>query len=108
MLRCVLGAPPDGACAPNLCVLDLEHVQLLSLAFAGDVQPSGVDVSPHRFVERLGKIKLNRVCLSSLLTVTLPKVKETIDALKQAGTRVKVLVGGRSLNRDIAIEMGAR
>jgi len=73
------------------------------------VHDLGTDVSPSKFVEKTRELNPNMVCMSALLSVALPKVKETIDTLKEAGLRdkVKILVGGRCLNRTIAIEMGA-
>ena len=49
------------------------------------------------------------VCLSALLTVTMPSMKTTIEALKQAGVRdkVKVLVGGAPVTQQYAEEIGA-
>ena len=46
----------------------------------------------------------NIVCLSALLTVTMPSMKTTIEALKQAGLRdqVKVLVGGAPVTQQYA------
>ena len=49
------------------------------------------------------------VCLSALLTVTMPSMKTTIEALSAAGVRdrVKVLVGGAPVTREFASEIGA-
>ena len=69
----------------------------------------GIDVSPVRFVEAVRDHNPDLVCMSTLLSVTMSKVKETIDKLEEAGLRntVKILVGGRCLNEKIASEMGA-
>jgi 5-methyltetrahydrofolate--homocysteine methyltransferase len=44
-----------------------------------------------------------------MLTVTIPAMKTTIDALKTAGVRTKVLVliGGASVTMEYAKEIGA-
>ncbi|MHB1007134.1 MAG: cobalamin-dependent protein, partial [Chloroflexota bacterium] len=44
-----------------------------------------------------------------LLTTTMPNMKKTIDALKEAGLRdqVKVLVGGAPVTQRYADEIGA-
>jgi len=49
------------------------------------------------------------VCLSALLATTMIKQKEVIAALIEAGLRkqVKVLVGGASLTKEFAEEIGA-
>jgi 5-methyltetrahydrofolate--homocysteine methyltransferase len=47
--------------------------------------------------------------MSALLTVTMPAMKTTIDALETAGvrTRVKVLIGGAPVTMQYAKEIGA-
>jgi methanogenic corrinoid protein MtbC1 len=74
-----------------------------------EVNDLGVDVPPVRFVEAVRKDRADLLCISTLLSVTMFKVQETIDQLKEAGLRkdVKVLVGGRCLNEELASKMGA-
>lgn len=74
-----------------------------------EVHDLGVDVSPERFVEGVRELKPNLVCMSALLSVTMPKMGETIGALEEASLRegVKVLVGGRCVDEGIAVRMGA-
>jgi 5-methyltetrahydrofolate--homocysteine methyltransferase len=47
--------------------------------------------------------------MSALLTTTMPSMKTTIDALKQAGLRdrVKILIGGAPVTENFAREIGA-
>ena len=69
----------------------------------------GSDVSPEKFVAAVEEQKPQIVCLSALLTVTMPDMKTTIDALKTAGLRsqVKVLIGGAPVTMQYAKEIGA-
>ncbi|HEY1208082.1 MAG TPA: corrinoid protein [Terracidiphilus sp.] len=69
----------------------------------------GTDVSPEKFVAAVEEQKPQFVCLSALLTVTMPAMKTTIDALKIAGLRsqVKVLIGGAPVTPQYAKEIGA-
>jgi len=69
----------------------------------------GADVAPERFVEAIQRSDANLVCLSALLTVTMPSMRTTIEALKQAGVRgrVKVLVGGAPVTQQFAHQIGA-
>ena len=69
----------------------------------------GADVAPERFVEAIQQSDANLVCLSALLTVTMPSMRTTIEALKQAGVRerVKVLVGGAPVTSQFAHQIGA-
>jgi corrinoid protein of di/trimethylamine methyltransferase len=69
----------------------------------------GTDVSPEKFVAAVQQQKPQIVCMSALLTVTMPAMRTTIDALTAAGlrTQVKVLVGGAPLTMQYAREIGA-
>ena len=68
----------------------------------------GVDVPPEKFVEAANN-SVQLIGLSAMLTTTMPNMKTTIDALKEAGVRdrVKVLVGGAPLNQSFADHIGA-
>ena len=69
----------------------------------------GADVAPERFIEAVTTRHANLVALSALLTVTMPSMKTTIDALRAAGVRekVKVMVGGAPVNEQYATSIGA-
>jgi len=69
----------------------------------------GVNVPPEKFIETVREKQANIVAMSALLTTTMPAMKTTIDALKQAGVRnqVKVLVGGAPITEKYAEEIGA-
>jgi corrinoid protein of di/trimethylamine methyltransferase len=69
----------------------------------------GADVSPDGFVAAVKDRNPQVICMSALLTVTMPGMKVTIDALQTAGvrTQVKVLVGGAPVTRQYAREIGA-
>jgi 5-methyltetrahydrofolate--homocysteine methyltransferase len=69
----------------------------------------GVNVDPIKFIEAVQNCNANIVAMSALLTTTMPAMKTTIDALKQAGVRekVKVLIGGAPITQKYADEIGA-
>ncbi|MCX6912018.1 MAG: corrinoid protein [Verrucomicrobia bacterium] len=69
----------------------------------------GVNVSPEKFIETVNSRQANIIAMSALLTTTMPSMKTTIDALKQAGVRdkVKVLIGGAPITQKYADEIGA-
>jgi 5-methyltetrahydrofolate--homocysteine methyltransferase len=69
----------------------------------------GTDVSPEDFVNAVQERKPQVVCMSALLTVTMPAMKTTIDALTSASlrTKVKVLIGGAPVTMQYAKEIGA-
>jgi 5-methyltetrahydrofolate--homocysteine methyltransferase len=69
----------------------------------------GTDVSPAAFVDAIKEHKADIVGMSALLTTTMPKMKETMEAMEKAGIRdqVKVLVGGAPVTENYANEIGA-
>jgi len=69
----------------------------------------GVSVTPEVFVEKVREEKPSILGLSALLSTTMPAMKQTIEALTQAGVRdsVKVMVGGAPVTARFAEEIGA-
>ncbi len=69
----------------------------------------GIDLKPQAFVDAVKEHKPELLGMSALLTTTMPKMGETINALKEAGLRdtVKVLVGGAPVTAEFAEEIGA-
>jgi len=69
----------------------------------------GVNVSPEKFIASIKEKNANIIAMSALLTTTMPAMKTTIEALKQAGVRdkVKVLIGGAPITQRYAEEIGA-
>lgn len=69
----------------------------------------GVDIAPENFVTQIKEKNARIVCLSALLTTTMPMMKQTVDTIVEAGLRdqVKIMVGGAPVTRDFADEIGA-
>ncbi len=71
----------------------------------------GVDVDKERFVEAVKEAGDENVivAMSALLTTTMPAMEGIVRELEKRGVRdrVKVLLGGRPVNRKYAMEMGA-
>jgi 5-methyltetrahydrofolate--homocysteine methyltransferase len=69
----------------------------------------GINVPPAQFVEKVDETGADIVAMSALLTTTMNKMDATIEALKAAGFRDKVIVmvGGAPLSEDFAREIGA-
>ena len=69
----------------------------------------GVNVTPEKFIETVRDKNANIIAMSALLTTTMPAMRTTIEALKQAGVRqqVKVLIGGAPITQKYADEIGA-
>lgn len=116
-LKAVLGHGPGGN-GPRILIGTVEgdlhdigkNLVKYMLESAGyDLLDLGTDVPPQKFVEKTKETRPAMVCMSALLSVTMPKVGETIAELGKAGQRdlVKILVGGRCLSEEIARDMGA-
>ena len=87
-----------------------KNLVAMMLSGAGwEVINLGTGVTPAAFVEAVKTHKPDVVGMSALLTTTVPKMKLTIDALKEAGLResVKVMVGGAPVTQAFADEIGA-
>jgi 5-methyltetrahydrofolate--homocysteine methyltransferase len=69
----------------------------------------GTDVTPAKFVEAVKTHKPQLVGCSALLTTTMPKMKDVVEALKEAGLRdsVKVMIGGAPVTDKYAHDIGA-
>jgi 5-methyltetrahydrofolate--homocysteine methyltransferase len=69
----------------------------------------GVDVPPEKFVEAIQESDAQLLGLSALLTTTMPMMRNTIQALENAGVRdqVKVMVGGAGVTQEFADNIGA-
>jgi 5-methyltetrahydrofolate--homocysteine methyltransferase len=108
------GAQPVGRVAIGTVKGDLHDIgkNLVAAMLEGggyEVIDLGVNVTPEQFVAAVKEKGANIVALSALLTTTMPSMKTTIEALKQAGVRdqVKVLIGGAPITQRYADEIGA-
>jgi 5-methyltetrahydrofolate--homocysteine methyltransferase len=106
--------PPAGTVVIGTVKGDLHDIgkNLVAAMLEGggfEVIDLGADVSPERFIEAAESNRADLVCLSALLTVTMPSMKTTIDAFRQAGARdrVKIVIGGAPVTAQYAAEIGA-
>ena len=69
----------------------------------------GIDIPSERIVKAARENQAQLICLSSLLTTTMPAMKETIQEMKKAGLRqkVKIMVGGAPVTQRYADEIEA-
>ncbi len=108
------GLEPAGRVAIGTVKSDLHDIgkNLVGMMLEGagfEIIDLGTDVSPEKFVAAVKDKRANVIGMSALLTTTMPNMKKTIDALKEAGVReqVKVLVGGAPVTQRYADEIGA-
>jgi len=74
-----------------------------------DVVDLGIDVPQNKFIEAIREHQPQVMGLSALLTTTMREMKNTIQAIEQAGLKekVKVIVGGAPVTEKFAREIGA-
>ncbi len=74
-----------------------------------EVTDIGVDVEPATFIEEAENNNADVICMSALLTTTMPNMEATISLLKEKGLRDNyiVMVGGAPVNESFAEEIGA-
>jgi 5-methyltetrahydrofolate--homocysteine methyltransferase len=108
------GAQPTGRVAIGTVKGDLHDIgkNLVASMLEGggfDVIDLGADVPPEKFVAAVTEKKVDLICLSALLTVTMPSMRTTIEALEKAGVRdqVKVIVGGAPVTEQFAKDIRA-
>ncbi|MGE5530947.1 MAG: corrinoid protein [Bacteroidota bacterium] len=108
------GVQPRGTIAIGTVKGDLHDIgkNLVAMMMEGggfEVLDLEVDVAPEKFVEAVKDKGAQVVALSALLTTTMPSMKDTIEALKEAGVRdqVKIMIGGAPVTQNYADEIGA-
>jgi 5-methyltetrahydrofolate--homocysteine methyltransferase len=106
------GVKPLGKCAIGTVQGDLHDIgkNLVSMMLKGagfEVVDLGVDVSPEKFVEKVKAAGVQIIGMSALLTTTMPAMEKTVRALKDAGIKAKIMVGGAPVTQIFADKIGA-
>ena len=108
------GAKTTGTLVIGTVKGDLHDIgkNLVGMMFEGagfEVIDLGIDKDPRQFVDALKEHKASLFGMSALLTTTMPKMGETIKAIKEAGIRdqVKIMIGGAPVTSEFAKEIGA-
>ena len=87
-----------------------KNLVVMMLKGAGfEIHDIGVDVEPAVFIDKAEEVGADVICMSALLTTTMPKMQDCIDQLNEKGLRDKyiVMVGGAPLNDSFAEQIGA-
>jgi 5-methyltetrahydrofolate--homocysteine methyltransferase len=87
-----------------------KNIVAMMLEGAGfEVIDLGCDVAPGKFVAALKAEEAPILAMSCLLTTTMTSMKDTMDALKEAGLmgKIKVLIGGAPVTEEFARKIGA-
>ncbi len=74
-----------------------------------EVYDLGVDVPDEKFVEKAKEVDADIVCLSALLTTTMPAIGDVIKAFETAGTKDKYIfmIGGAPVTSAFAKQINA-
>lgn len=109
-----IGNEPAGKAVIGTVQGDLHDIgkNLVSMMLKGagfEIHDLGVDVEPDVFIDKAEEIGADVICMSALLTTTMPKMQECIDRMKQRDVRDKyiVMIGGAPVNESFAQQIGA-
>lgn len=74
-----------------------------------EVHDVGVDVDSEAFINKAEEVGADIICMSALLTTTMPYMEEVLKKLNEKGLRDKyiVMVGGAPVNQKFAEQIGA-
>lgn len=98
-----------GTVAGDLHDIGKRLIFLLLQGEGMEVIDLGIDVTPVAFANAVAKYQPDVLGMSSVLTMTMPMLRETIALLETRGLRreVKVIVGGSPVTREYAQRIGA-
>lgn len=105
---------PLGRAAIGTVKGDLHDIgkNLVSMMLEGagfEVVDLGIDVPPEKFIDAVNSQGTQIICMSALLTTTMPSMQTTIEALKEAGIgdNIRVMIGGAPVTQAYADQIGA-
>lgn len=87
-----------------------KNLVVMMLKGAGfEVCDLGVDVESNAFIKKAEEIGADIICMSALLTTTMPKMQEVIELLKEKNLRDKyiVMIGGAPVNESFCEQIAA-
>ena len=109
-----VGNEPVGKAVIGTVKGDLHDIgkKLVAMMLKGaglEVIDLGVDVEADTFIDKAEETGADIICMSALLTTTMPNMQNCIDRLKERGLRDKyiVMVGGAPVTEDFAKQIGA-
>ena len=74
-----------------------------------DVKDIGIDVPAETFIDEINQFQPDVVGLSGFLTLAFDSMKETIEAIQDAGLRdtIKIMIGGGQVDETVRNYTGA-
>lgn len=108
------GVRPKGKIVIGTVKGDLHDIgkNLVAIMFKGagfSVIDLGIDVAPERFISKAKEERAPIIAMSSLLTTSMPSMKETIDLLRTGSlnAKIKTIIGGAPVTQEYADEIGS-
>ena len=87
-----------------------KNLVVMMLKGAGfEIHDLGVDVEPAAYIDKAEEVGADIICMSALLTTTMPNMQALVEQLKERNLRDKyiVMVGGAPVNESFAQQIGA-
>ena len=84
-------------------------VAMMMKGMGATIYDLGIDVPDIAFVEKAEEVNADIVCISALLTTTMPAIGDVIREFEKAGVRDKyrIMIGGAPVNQAFADSVGA-
>lgn len=109
-----VGNEPVGRAVIGTVKGDLHDIgkNLVSMMLKGagfEIHDIGIDAVTEDFIDKAEEVNADIICMSALLTTTMPNMKLVIDELNTRGLRNKyiVMVGGAPVNQSFCDQIGA-
>ena len=109
-----IGNEPVGKAVIATVQGDLHDIgkNLVSMMIKGagfEIHDLGIDVPASDIIDKAEEVGADIICMSALLTTTMPKMEECIQQLKERGLRDKyvVMIGGAPVTDNFAQQIGA-
>lgn len=109
-----VGNEPVGKAVIGTVKGDLHDIgkNLVSMMLKGagfEIYDIGVDAGAEAFIDKAEEVGADLICMSALLTTTMPNMKLVIDELITRGIRDRyiVMIGGAPVNEKFAEQIGA-
>lgn len=104
----VLGRVVIGTCQGDIHDIGKNMVNLMLQVNGFKVTDLGTNVTPKTFIEAAQREKADIIAMSSLLTPSMPYIRDLVQLLEGYGLReqFKVVAGGAAVTRDWATSIG--
>ena len=104
-----LGTVVIGTVKGDLHDIGKNLVAMMMRGMGATVYDLGVDVPETEFIKKAEEVNADIICLSALLTTTMPAIGDTIKAFESEGIRDKyyIMIGGAPVSQSFADEVKA-